>query len=109
MEDTLHGLCHLHNGGPTPTLHRDLKPANLLVFSTGNADRPYRVKLGDLGLAKSLTVSTSFGSAKGSGYTMAPEVIDYGYRPASDIFSWGITMCCAVVHALTRVPDPMRS
>ena len=111
MEDSLKGLCHLHNGGPTATLHRDIKPANLLVFSTGNAARPYRVKLGDLGLAKALELGRSHGSVIGEGtpFTMAPEVLDGKYRTASDVFSWGITMSCAVMQAMGGVADPMVS
>ena len=109
MEDSLLGVCHLHNGGTTVTLHRDLKPANLLVFSTGNPSRPYRVKLGDLGESKSLSTSQSFGSAKGTMFTMAPEVVGGRYRPASDMFSWGVTMCCAVVQSLRNVADPLEA
>ena len=103
------GLCHLHCGGPGPMLHRDLKPANLLVFSTREPSRPYRVKLGDLGYATCLTRSKLFRSRMGNGYTMAPEVLDGKYYTASDMFAWGVTMCCAIVLAIggPHVDDPL--
>ena len=106
FEDTLNGLRHLHNGGARPLLHRNLKPANLLVFNTGNPSRPYRVKLDDLQVPMDAD-SESFPT--GTPFTMAPEVFDGAYYPASDMFSWGITMCCAVVQAMDGVADPLES
>ena len=49
----------------------------------------------------------SFLSGSGTPFTMAPEVLEGKYYPASDMFSWGITMCCAVVQAMDGVADPL--
>ena len=106
MEDTLKGLRHLHYDAPHPMLHRDFKAENLLVFTTGDAQNPYRVKLGDLGLSKLLSKSRSFATAGGTPFTMAPEVLGGRYRASSDMFSWGITMCFVIVKAMGGVIDP---
>ena len=109
MEDSLKGLCHLHNGSVTPILLRDIKPSNLLVFSVpSDSNRPYRVKLGGLGLSKSLPLGSSFASARGTPYYMPPEWLDGRYCTASDMFSWGITMCEVIVQAMGGVVDVMQ-
>ena len=109
MEDSLKGLCHLHNGNDTPILIRDIKPSNLLVFSVpSDSKRPYRVKLGGLGLSKTLPLGSSFASARGTPYYMPPEWLDGRYCTASDMFSWGITMCEVIVQAMGGVVDVMQ-
>ena len=107
MEDTARGLCHLHTGGVHPILHRDIKPANMLVFGEVAKTRWSRVKLGDLGGSRPLTDGQTHGTAHGTVFTMAPEVPGSGYRTASDVYSWGVTMCCVVAQAMGHVADPM--
>ena len=63
------------------------------------------VKLGDLGESKALLTGQSFSTAAGTPLTMAPEVLSGNYRPASDVYSWGITMCMVVMQALAGVDD----
>ena len=106
MEDSLKGLCHLHIGGVRPMVHGDVKPFDLLVFNTGDPSRPYRVKLGDLGESTILS-DLPYCELRGAPFFMAPEVREGNYYPASDMFSWGITMCCAVVQAMDGVADPL--
>ena len=108
MEDSLKGLCHMHIGGVRPMVHGDVKPFDLLVFNTGDPSRPYRVKLGDLGESTILS-DLPYCELRGAPFFMAPEVREGNYYPASDMFSWGITMCCAVVQAMDGVADPLES
>lgn len=68
-------------------VHRDIKPSNIFVNSTGD------FKLGDFGIAKVLSGSTTGMSKKGTYSYMAPEI--YKCEPAnltSDIYSLGIVL-----------------
>jgi len=80
-------------------IHRDIKPANIFLSREGE------VKLGDLGLAKSLLSSvnvTQTGAIMGTPHYMSPEQgrgdsqIDF----RTDIYSLG----CALYHMLTGHP-----
>ena len=79
------GVDHMHKMG---ILHRDIKPGNILLDTNGSP------KLGDFGLARSLTESevgkTIFGTP---GYT-APEVVDNTelIDERSDIYSLGVIL-----------------
>lgn len=72
-------------------VHRDLKPANIMLTQK-NGD-PNFVKLLDFGLSrmKYQTRVTESGFFVGTVNYLAPEqIIDFGYSPASDIYSLGI-------------------
>ena len=81
-------------------IHRDIKPANIFLSDDG------AVKLGDLGLAKSLQNATNgltlSGTVMGTPQYMSPEqgnaIKDIDFR--SDIYSLG----CLLFHALTGQP-----
>ncbi len=65
-------------------VHRDIKPANILL------DGPL-TKLSDFGLVQPL--KNGLGSAAGTPYYVAPEVIESGTTsPSSDVYSLGVTV-----------------
>ncbi|XP_063853682.1 LOW QUALITY PROTEIN: serine/threonine-protein kinase Nek2-like [Scylla paramamosain] len=66
-------------------LHRDIKPANVFLGPGGE------VKLGDFGLARTLTSDLSFAtSVVGTPYYMSPEVVEgQEYNDKSDMWSLG--------------------
>ncbi len=82
------GLHYLHTAKEKPLIHRDIKSANILLSDN------LTPKIGDFGLAKSLTssnqtsalTSTIFGT---SAY-MAPEAFRGDISPKMDIFSFGV-------------------
>ena len=78
-------LQHLHT---RRVLHRDLKSAN--VFLTAADD----VKLGDFGVARSLSTNTKLANTVvGTPYYMAPELIsDAPYAEPADLWSLGVIM-----------------
>ena len=69
-------------------LHRDLKTQNLFLSSENI------IKVGDLGIAKSLNSSMEMAqSVAGTPYNMAPEIIKgESYGPKTDIWSLGCVM-----------------
>lgn len=74
-------------------LHRDIKPANIMVYSY--EDDPYRVKLLDFGLVKSVDVDatqlTGQGRIAGTPRYMSPEqVLGTKLTPGSDLYSLGL-------------------
>lgn len=75
-------LQHMHE---KRIIHRDLKPANILVFSDG------KLKLGDLGLGRFLSVETIKAFSKvGTPLYMSPELIrNTGYDFKTDVWSLG--------------------
>ena len=67
-------------------VHRDIKPENIFVFADGN------FKLGDFGIAKVATRTTS-GTKTGTYKYMAPEVFNNEpYGDAADIYSLGLVL-----------------
>jgi serine/threonine protein kinase len=48
--DVARGMSYLHGRKPLPVIHRDLKPGNLMLT------RAMRLKIGDFGLSKTLSV-----------------------------------------------------
>jgi ABC-type transport system substrate-binding protein/serine/threonine protein kinase len=77
-------LATIHAAG---VVHRDLKPSNVLLTASGP-------KVIDFGIAQALdaTVLTRTGMTVGSIGFMAPEQIMGNAVPASDIFSWAVTI-----------------
>ncbi len=78
------GVNYLHERG---VVHRDLKPAN--IFREGPI-----VKIGDVGLAKSITPSRRSIQTESVGtvYYMAPEVAKGKYGSEIDVYSLGVML-----------------
>jgi len=100
-------LDFMHSMSPHPIMHRDFKPANILL------DARMRVRLADVGLAflaptlapdSSLMMSfVQDNTLKGTLGYMDPVYLSSGkFRPASDVYSLGITM----LQMLTGNADP---
>jgi serine/threonine protein kinase/beta-lactam-binding protein with PASTA domain len=85
IDPVVEGLGAAHAAG---FIHRDVKPENVLIADDG------RIKIGDFGLARAVTTSTSTGAALiGTVAYLSPELV-LG-RPAdarSDIYSVGIML-----------------
>jgi serine/threonine protein kinase len=117
---TLTALEAIHRAG---IVHRDFKPANVIMGPEG----PVVI---DFGIARLLDQATTRSGIVGTPAYMAPEQFDGRTAgPASDVFSWAITMVFAatgrrafpgatapaVIHAIMNsepdlggVPDPLR-
>ncbi|KAF7144030.1 hypothetical protein RHSIM_Rhsim05G0015200 [Rhododendron simsii] len=88
------GLAFLHNSIPDPIIHRDLKPGNIYL------DRNYVSKIGDVGLAKLVSVVppediTEYRASIVAGTLcyMDPEYQRTGtVRPKSDLYAFGIIL-----------------
>lgn len=84
IDPVIEGLGTAHAAG---MIHRDIKPENVLIAEDG------RIKVGDFGLARAVTTSTSTGALIGTVAYLSPELV-LG-KPAdarSDIYSVGIML-----------------
>lgn len=84
IDPVVEGLGEAHAAG---LIHRDVKPENVLIADDG------RIKIGDFGLARAVTTSTSTGTLIGTIGYLSPELV-LG-KPAdarSDIYSVGIML-----------------
>ncbi|KAH3683721.1 hypothetical protein WICPIJ_005310 [Wickerhamomyces pijperi] len=81
-------------------IHRDIKPDNIFIAKTTDRDV---YKLGDFGLAKSLTSESAFAvTCVGTPYYMSPEILlDRPYSPLCDIWSLG-----CVIYELCSLKPP---
>ncbi|MEE2522779.1 PASTA domain-containing protein [Pseudarthrobacter sp. J75] len=80
----IEGLAAAHAAG---LIHRDVKPENVLIAKDG------RIKIGDFGLSRAVSTSTSTGALLGTVAYISPELV-LG-KPAdarSDIYSAGIML-----------------
>jgi hypothetical protein len=76
-------LDYAHNKG---VIHRDLKPSNIMLERSGG------VKVMDYGIARAqhLEGLTTTGSFLGTPSYSAPETVDAGSQPPSDLYSLGV-------------------
>ncbi|WAJ34239.1 Stk1 family PASTA domain-containing Ser/Thr kinase [Arthrobacter sp. FX8] len=84
IDPVVEGLGAAHAAG---FIHRDVKPENVLIADDG------RIKIGDFGLARAVTSSTSTGALLGTVAYISPELV-LG-KPAdarSDVYSVGIML-----------------
>uniref|UniRef100_UPI00358F32ED Stk1 family PASTA domain-containing Ser/Thr kinase n=1 Tax=Arthrobacter globiformis TaxID=1665 RepID=UPI00358F32ED len=84
IDPVVEGLGAAHAAG---MIHRDVKPENVLIADDG------RIKIGDFGLARAVTTTTSTGALIGTIAYLSPELV-LG-KPAdarSDIYSTGIML-----------------
>lgn len=85
----LEGLHYLHNR-KSPIAHRDLKCDNIFIIGSSG-----EVKIGDLGLAKTMSQDPNANkskSLKGTPEFMAPEVFAENYSHMCDIWSFGLCL-----------------
>lgn len=84
FEDIVAGLAAAHSAA---LVHRDVKPENVLIADDG------RVKIGDFGLARAVTASTTTGTLIGTVAYLSPElVLGKPAGAASDIYAAGIVL-----------------
>ncbi|MHC6594401.1 Stk1 family PASTA domain-containing Ser/Thr kinase [Arthrobacter sp. C152] len=84
IDPVIEGLGAAHAAG---FIHRDVKPENVLIADDG------RIKIGDFGLARAVTSSTSSGALIGTVAYISPELV-LG-KPAdarSDVYAVGIML-----------------
>lgn len=95
-EELLGILDYLHSHRP-PVIHRDIKPSNILLGDrSGNS--PRQVYLVDFGSVQTIKQNDTITIVGTYGY-MPPEQFEGKAAPASDIFSFGVTL----VYLLTRI------
>jgi serine/threonine-protein kinase len=84
IDPVLEGLGAAHAAG---MIHRDIKPENVLMADDG------RIKVGDFGLARAVSTSTSTGALIGTVAYLSPELVLGKQADArSDIYSVGIML-----------------
>lgn len=84
IDPVVEGLGAAHAAG---LIHRDIKPENVLIAEDG------RIKLGDFGLARAISTSTSTGALIGTVAYLSPELVLGRQADArSDIYSVGIML-----------------
>lgn len=84
LDPVIEGLAAAHSSG---LIHRDVKPENVLIADDG------RIKVGDFGLARAVTATTSTGALIGTVAYLAPElVLGQAADARSDIYSAGIML-----------------
>ncbi|MDR6508700.1 protein kinase domain-containing protein [Arthrobacter oryzae] len=84
IDPVVEGLGAAHAAG---LIHRDIKPENVLIADDG------RIKVGDFGLARAVTTSTSTGALIGTVAYLSPElVLGRAADARSDIYSVGIML-----------------
>lgn len=79
--------CHNLN-----IIHRDLKPENILIESEEKENGLYNIKVIDFGTAKIFNLSKLESQVIGSGYYIAPEVLNSKYNEKCDIWSVGVIL-----------------
>ncbi|MFD5278947.1 Stk1 family PASTA domain-containing Ser/Thr kinase [Pseudarthrobacter sp. NPDC058362] len=84
IDPVVEGLAAAHEAG---FIHRDVKPENVLIADDG------RIKVGDFGLARAVTASTSTGTLIGTVAYVSPELVLGNPADArSDVYSVGIML-----------------
>ncbi|MCB5275811.1 Serine/threonine-protein kinase PK-1 [Arthrobacter sp. SO5] len=84
IDPVVEGLGAAHAAG---LIHRDIKPENVLIADDG------RIKVGDFGLARAVSASTSTGALIGTVAYLSPELVLGRQADArSDIYSVGIML-----------------
>lgn len=84
IDPVVEGLGAAHAAG---MIHRDIKPENVLIADDG------RIKVGDFGLARAVTTSTSTGALIGTVAYLSPELVLGRQADArSDVYSVGIML-----------------
>ncbi|XVE96279.1 hypothetical protein REPUB_Repub02eG0207400 [Reevesia pubescens] len=97
--DLVLAIQYLHEGAEKCVIHRDIKPENILL------DKYFTAKLGDFGIAKLTSLSTSQTSTgPGTPGYQAPEYLEQpNASKEADMYSFGIV---ALEIASGRKPDP---
>ncbi|KRE76845.1 Stk1 family PASTA domain-containing Ser/Thr kinase [Arthrobacter sp. Soil763] len=84
IDPVVEGLGAAHDAG---LIHRDVKPENVLIADDG------RIKIGDFGLARAVTTTTSTGALIGTVAYLSPELVMGRQADArSDLYSLGIML-----------------
>jgi serine/threonine protein kinase len=75
-------------------VHRDIKLQNILIKYIDNEQNNFIVKLTDYGISKQITNSTICKSHVGTGFTMAPEILEgkEKYDNRCDLWSIGVIL-----------------
>ena len=93
--DCCRGMTYLHGRNPNPVLHRDLKPNNLMITRGG------RLKIGDFGLSKTLSVRNRLPQDMSQAYKLTGETGSYRYMAPE-----GTRERCAPTHGCSTPAHP---